>query len=105
MINKLFREHPQEVGETYAEHFAAAGGFGVKMMAGGAACVVHAIVPGLFITTGSGTVKKQARTKMERMEMKSMRLTFDPPLNRVAVCGYSLPRRGPGCRPARPASW
>ncbi|HYZ48072.1 MAG TPA: DUF6356 family protein [Sphingomonas sp.] len=58
MFNKLFRNHPREVGETYVEHFAAAGGFGLKMIAGGAACVVHAIVPGLFVTTGSGTVKK-----------------------------------------------
>jgi hypothetical protein len=58
MLAKLFREHPQEVGESYAEHFAAASGFGVKMIVGGIACVVHAIVPGLFITTGSGTIKK-----------------------------------------------
>lgn len=58
MIGKLFREHPTEVGESYAEHFAVAGTFGVKMIVGGVACVVHAIVPGLFITTGSGTVKK-----------------------------------------------
>ena len=58
LFAKLFRDHPAEVGETYAEHFAAAGGFGVKMIAGGIACVVHALVPGLFVTTGSGTVKK-----------------------------------------------
>ena len=58
MFNKLFRDHPIEVGETYAEHFAAAGGFGVKMVAGGIACMVHALVPGVFVTTGSGTVKK-----------------------------------------------
>jgi hypothetical protein len=58
MLAKLFSEHPREVGETYFEHLAAAGGFGVKMIAGGIACVVHAIVPGLFVTTGSGTVKK-----------------------------------------------
>ena len=58
MFTKLFRDHPTEIGETYGEHFAAAGGFGVKMIVGGAACIVHAIVPGLFITTGSGTVKK-----------------------------------------------
>ena len=58
MIAKLFQDHPEEVGETYAEHFAAAGGFGVRMIVGGAACVVHAVVPGVFITTGSGTVKK-----------------------------------------------
>jgi len=80
VINKLFREHPQEVGETYAEHFAAAGGFGVKMMVGGAACVVHAIVPGLFITTGSGTVKKlydqmvakRAAKREANIEMRSI---------------------------------
>lgn len=58
MFNKLFRDHPSDVGETYAEHFAAAGGFGVKMVVGGVACMVHAIVPGIFVTTGSGTVKK-----------------------------------------------
>jgi hypothetical protein len=58
MLAKLFSDHPKEVGETYAEHFAAAGGFGIKMIVGGIACVVHAIVPGLFVTTGSGTIKK-----------------------------------------------
>ncbi|NNM77480.1 hypothetical protein HJG53_11235 [Sphingomonas sp. ID1715] len=58
MFGKLFQDHPSEVGETYGEHFAAAGGFGLRMIAGGIACVVHAIVPGVFITTGSGTVKK-----------------------------------------------
>lgn len=58
MIGRLFQEHPREVGETYLEHLAVAGAFGVKMIVGGAACVVHAVVPGLFITTGSGTIKK-----------------------------------------------
>lgn len=80
MITKLFREHPQEVGESYAEHFAAAGGFGVKMIVGGVACVVHAIVPGLFITTGSGTVKtlydqmvaKRAAKRDANIEMRSI---------------------------------
>jgi hypothetical protein len=57
MLNRLFRDHPTEVGETYGEHFAAAGGFGVKMAIGGVACMIHALVPGLFVTTGSGTVK------------------------------------------------
>ena len=80
MFNKLFRDHPVEVGETYAEHFAAAGGFGLKMIAGGAACVVHAIVPGLFVTTGSGTVKqlydqmvaKRAAKRDANIEMRSI---------------------------------
>ncbi|HEV2567252.1 DUF6356 family protein [Sphingomonas sp.] len=80
MFNKLFREHPSEVGESYAEHFAAAGGFGVKMIVGGIACVVHAIVPGLFITTGSGMVKrlydqmvaKRAAKREANIEMRSI---------------------------------
>lgn len=58
MFSKIFREHPTEVGETYTEHFAAAGGFGVKMVAGGVACMIHAVIPAMFVTTGSGTVKK-----------------------------------------------
>ncbi|PZO92126.1 MAG: hypothetical protein DI623_01385 [Sphingomonas sanxanigenens] len=58
MLNRLFRHHPAEVGETYGEHFAAAGGFGVRMVAGGVACMIHAVIPGVFVTTGSGTVRK-----------------------------------------------
>jgi hypothetical protein len=80
MFYKLFREHPQEVGESYVEHFAAAGGFGVKMIAGGTACIVHALVPGLFVTTGSGTVKKlydqmvakRAAKRAANIEMRSI---------------------------------
>ena len=80
MISKLFREHPQEVGESYAEHFAVAGTFGLRMIVGGAACVVHAVVPGLFITTGSGTVKrlydqmvaKRAAKRDANIEMRSI---------------------------------
>ena len=80
MLNKLFREHPAEVGESYGEHFRAAGGFGIKMIGGGIACVVHAIVPGLFITTGSGTVNrlyqqmvaKRAAKREANIEMRSI---------------------------------
>jgi hypothetical protein len=80
MFARLFTTHPQEVGETYVEHLAAAGGFGLKMIAGGIACVVHAIVPGLFITTGSGTVKKlydqmvakRAAKREANIEMRSI---------------------------------
>lgn len=80
MIGKLFRDHPKEVGETYFEHLIAAGGFGLKMIAGGVACVVHAVVPGLFITTGSGAVKKlydqmvakRAAKREANIEMRSI---------------------------------
>ncbi len=80
MVRKLFTEHPAEVGESYGEHFRAAGGFGVKMIGGGIACVVHAVVPGLFITTGSGTVNrlyqqmvaKRAAKRDANIEMRSI---------------------------------
>ena len=80
MLHKLFREHPAEVGESYGEHFRAAGGFGIKMIGGGIACIVHAVVPGLFITTGSGTVNrlyqqmvaKRAAKREANIEMRSI---------------------------------
>jgi hypothetical protein len=57
MIGRLFIEHPRAVGESYGEHFAVAARFGATMVLGGLACIVHAIVPGLFVRTGSSAVK------------------------------------------------
>jgi hypothetical protein len=54
--NRLFTDHPATVGESYAEHFTAAMGFGLRMIWGGLVCMVHAIVPGAFCTTGSDTI-------------------------------------------------
>lgn len=49
-------QHPAEVGETYLEHLRVAAGFGIRMILGGAACLVHAVLPFLFTTTGSRTI-------------------------------------------------
>lgn len=65
MIGRLFTDHPRSVGESYLEHAATAGRFGVAMLAGGAACLVHAVVPALFTRTGSNTVK-QLHAQMSR---------------------------------------
>jgi hypothetical protein len=56
MFRRLFRDHPASLGESYFEHFGQASRFGARMVAGGAACVAHAVVPGWFETTGSRTV-------------------------------------------------
>lgn len=56
MLRTLFVDHPESVGEGYTEHFAVAMSFGVTMIAAGLACVVHALVPGLFVKTGSAAV-------------------------------------------------
>ena len=57
-IDRWFAEHPRSVGETYPEHFGLAFRFGLTMLAGGLACLVHALFPKLFERTGSGTIKR-----------------------------------------------
>lgn len=53
MLDRWFFEHPRSIGESYGEHLRVAGGFGLTMIVAGLACLVHAIVPGLFVRTGS----------------------------------------------------
>lgn len=55
-MNKLFTEHPESVGETYLEHMGVAFGFGTRMLLAGLACVVHGLLPFLFVKTGSRTI-------------------------------------------------
>ena len=50
---RLFTDHPASVGESYAEHLVTASGFGLRMMLAGLACMVHALLPFLFVKTGS----------------------------------------------------
>ena len=50
---RLFTDHPESVGESYAEHLATASGFGVRLVLTGFACIVHALLPFLFVKTGS----------------------------------------------------
>ncbi len=56
MIDRYFQAHPRSVGESYGEHMAVAGWFALKMAAGAGACLVHAVIPGLFTRTGSRIV-------------------------------------------------
>jgi hypothetical protein len=53
---RLFTEHPESVGESYADHLWAAGGFGLRMVLGGLACLVHALLPFLFQRTASDCI-------------------------------------------------
>ncbi len=56
MIRRLFTEHPASVGETYGEHLTVAAGFSLRMVLGAAACLVHALLPFLFVKTGSAII-------------------------------------------------
>lgn len=55
---RLFTEHPASVGESYGEHLAVATRFGLAMIGGGLACVIHGLCPTFFVRTGSSTVTR-----------------------------------------------
>jgi type II secretory pathway component PulM len=68
MAGNIFTRHPREVGESYAAHFVNASQFGLRMLAGGGAVLVHAIFPFLFVQTGSRTMDKLHRRMTGRGE-------------------------------------
>ena len=65
LMNPL-TEHLTEVGETYTQHCMKAVGFGIAMVAGGLACLVHALFPFLFVTTGSSCIRRLHRRMEDR---------------------------------------
>lgn len=68
MAGNPFTQHLHEVGETYPEHLAHAGGFGLKMIAGGLACIVHAVLPFLFVNTGSAVIRQLHGGMVKRVD-------------------------------------
>jgi hypothetical protein len=75
MSLNLFTDHPASVGETYGEHLAAAGGFGLRMILGGMACLLHGLLPFLFTRTGSSTIA----LLHDRMVISRRRRSDPPP--------------------------
>lgn len=53
---RAFTEHPASVGESYGEHMGQALCFGTRMVCAGLACLVHAVLPFLFVRTGSRAI-------------------------------------------------
>jgi hypothetical protein len=76
--NRLFKDHPASVGETYGQHFTAAMGFGFRMIWGGIVCMVHAIVPGAFATAGSDVIcelhERMVTNRRRKAEARSLAL-------------------------------
>jgi len=56
MIERLFLDHPRSLGMSWASHGAGAVAIGARMIGAGTACMVHALVPGLFTETAGRTV-------------------------------------------------
>ena len=56
MIGRMFQNHPRSLGMSWAGHCAGAVAIGARMIGAGIACIVHAVVPGLFAETAGRTV-------------------------------------------------
>jgi Family of unknown function (DUF6356) len=57
-ISRWFTTHPASVGETYGEHLMAATSFGSRMVLAGIACMLHGLLPFLFVRTGSRAISE-----------------------------------------------
>jgi hypothetical protein len=53
---RAFTDHPASVGESYSEHLLRAVYFGTRMVFAGVACLLHGVLPFLFVRTGSRAI-------------------------------------------------
>jgi hypothetical protein len=58
LIDRVFHAHPRDINETYCQHFLAATRFGLILIGAGLACLLHALVPCVCLTTASRVVRK-----------------------------------------------
>ncbi|MGE0038884.1 MAG: DUF6356 family protein [Xanthobacteraceae bacterium] len=58
MIDRCFLSHPSSVNESYLQHAGVALGFSFRLFGAALAALVHAVIPCLFVTTASSTIKE-----------------------------------------------
>ena len=58
VVHRLFVDHPRSLGMSWAEHGMGAFVIGATLVGAGAACLVHALVPGWFTQTAGKTVAR-----------------------------------------------
>ncbi|HEX6978342.1 MAG TPA: DUF6356 family protein [Alphaproteobacteria bacterium] len=83
-LKRLFTAHPAAIGEGYFDHLLTAIDIGARMIAGGFACLVHAVLPFVFTTTGSETIaalSREIEVRRSRATATDRRRT-DPTLRR-----------------------
>jgi uncharacterized protein DUF6356 len=63
---RLFIEHPRSLGMSWASHGVGAVKIAAELVAAGAACFIHAIVPGWFTETAGRTVMRLHALMLKR---------------------------------------
>ena len=76
---RLFTSHPSSINESYREHFAHAAAFSMRMIAGGIACLIHSILPFVYVDTASSCIKRLHATMVARQ--RSAESAVVPPGN------------------------
>ena len=56
LADRLFREHPRTLGMSWAGHGIGAVAIGARLIGAGLACLIHAVVPGIFTQTAGRTI-------------------------------------------------
>jgi hypothetical protein len=56
LARRLFLEHPRSLGMSWAGHGVGAVAIGFRLVGAGLACLIHAIIPGVFTQTAGKTV-------------------------------------------------
>ena len=82
-LKAKFTEHPATVGESYGEHFVSAMGFSLSMLRAAFCCAVHAILPFLFVKTGSECITELH----DRMVTNRSKLRGEEPVRSDALPG------------------
>lgn len=77
---RAFTEHPASVGETYTEHLMHAACFGARMVGAGIACMVHALLPFLFVRTGSQAVTELSERMITQRHARTQPIASNPRL-------------------------
>ena len=67
-FDRLFRDHPREVDETYLQHMVASAVFGFRLLRLAGAAFAHAVVPGVHKATVSTAVRGMAQEMGGRAE-------------------------------------
>lgn len=58
LMRRMFFEHPNSLGMTWAAHGIGAAKIAAELIGAGCAVLIHAIVPGWFTETGGRTVTR-----------------------------------------------
>ncbi|HET9811577.1 MAG TPA: DUF6356 family protein [Sphingomicrobium sp.] len=69
--DRLFAEHPRSLQMSWVQHGAGAAKIGLELIAVGLACLVHALVPGLFTQTAGNTIARLHAEILERQQGES----------------------------------